>query len=264
MNTYSGNSTGSTKRSLEGYLFIDAANQIHDVGQYTSLGNGSGTYAVINDCFPSPNNLPYTFNASGEDLMLRVMGLGLKSTSAMVVTVTGTNAVGGGALTGTATIPALAAEDAALQVITADGSKFASVTDITATNGVLGDGLELCTFPDYTAKIEIGFQEGVNLDVGQEVSPVWYHYLIDHIKRARRQGKLTIDNLYQNNKQGLSEFNNRTCHLVLEIRDDGQASPTEVLIIDKVAGTAKKKWGRGDDPVTETYDGFFGRLFIFS
>ena len=69
MTTLSGNSTGSTKRSLEGYLFIDAANQIHDVGVYTSLGNGSGSYARVNDCFPAANNAPYTFNASGEDLM---------------------------------------------------------------------------------------------------------------------------------------------------------------------------------------------------
>jgi len=263
MNTLSGLSSGSTKRSLEGYLFIDAANQIHDIGRYTSLGNSSGTYEVVNDCFPAANNAPYTLNVSGDDLMLRVGGLGLKSTTPMVVTVTGT-AVGGGALTGTATFPALAAEDAAMQVLTSGGAKFATVTNVTATNGVMGDGFDLCTFPDYTAKIEIGFQEGINLDLGTEVSPVWYHYLIDHIKRARRQGKLTIDNLYQNNAQGLSRFNNRTCHLVVEIRDDGQASPTEVLLIDKVAGTAKKKWGKGDDPVTETYDGFFGRLFIFS
>ena len=263
MNIYSGNSTGSTKRSLEGYLFIDAANQIHDVGQYTSQGNGSGGYAVVNDCYPSPNNAPYTFNASGEDLMLRVAGLGLKSASPMVVTVTGT-AVGGGSLTGTATFPALVSEDSALQVVTAGGAKFATVTNVTATNGVLGDGFDLCTFPDYTQKLEIGYQEGINLDLGAEVTPVWYHYLIDHIKRARRQGKLTVDNLYQNNKQGLSEFNNRACHLVIEIRDDGQAAPTEVIIVDKAAGTAKKKWGKGDDPVTETYDGFFGRLFIFS
>jgi hypothetical protein len=264
MNTLSGNSTGSTKRSLEGYLFIDAANQIHDVGQFSSLGNGSGSYAQVNDCFPSPNNAAYTFNASGEDLMLRVDGLGLKSTTPMVVTVTGTNAVGGGALTGTATFPALAPEDMALQVITAAGAKFATVTNVTATNGVLGDGFNLCTFPNYAAKVEIGFQKGINLDLGTEVSPVYYHYLIDHNKRARRQGKLTIDNLYQNNKQGLSLYNNRACHMVIEIRDDGQASPTEVIFVDKAAGTAKKKWGEGDAEVSETYDGFFGRLFIFS
>jgi hypothetical protein len=263
MNTLSGNATGSTKRSLEGYLFIDAANQIHDVGSYTSLGNGSGTYAQVNDCFPSPNNAAYTFNASGEDLMLRATGLGIKSTSPMVITVTGT-AVGGGALTGTSTFPALASEDTAMQVITAGGAKFASVTAVSATNGVLGDGFDLCTFPNYDGKIEIGFQEGINLDLGTEVSPVWYHYLIDHTKRARRQGKLTVDSLYQNNKQGLSLYNNRPVHLVIEVRDDGQASPTEVIIVDKVAGTAKKKFGKGDDPVNETYDGFFGRLFIFS
>ena len=263
MNTLSGASTGSTKRSLEGYLFIDAANQIHDVGVYTSLGNGSGSYAQANDCFPAANNAPYTFNASGEDLMLRVGGLGLKSTNAMVVTVTGT-AVGGGALTGTATFPALASEDSALQVISTTGGKFASVTNVTSTNGTLGDGFELCTFPNYNAKVEIGYQEGVNLDLGAEVEPVYYHYLIDHIKRARRQGKLTIDNLYQNNKLGLSEYNNRPCHMILEIRDDGPLSPTEVIIMDKVAGTAKKKFGEGNAKVSETYDGFFGRLFIFS
>lgn len=263
MNTLSGQSTGSTKRSVEGYLFIDAANQIHDVGFYSSLGNGSGTYAEVNDCLPSPTNAPYSFNASGEDLMLRVTGLGLKSTSAMVVTVTGTD-IADAPLTGTATFPALAAEDQAMQVITAAGAKFKTVTNVTATNGVFGDGFELCTFPEYTAKVEIGYQEGINLDLGTEVTPVWYHYNINHTKRARRQGKLTVDSLYQNNLQGLSRYNNRMCHLIIEVRDDGQASPTEVMIVDKASGTAKKRFGKGDAEVTETYDGFFGRLFIFS
>ena len=263
MTTLSGNSTGSTKRSLEGYLFIDAANQIHDVGVYTSLGNGSGSYAQSNDCMPAPNNAPYTFNASGEDLMLRAGGLGLKSTTPMVVTVTGT-AVGGGALTGTATFPALAAEDSAMQVISTTGGKFASVTAVAATNGVAGDGFELCTFPLYSEKVELGYAEGVNLDPGAELQPVFYHYMVDHVKRGRREGKLTIDNLYQNNKLGLSAYNNRLCHMVLEIRDDGQLSPTEVFIVDKTGGTAKKKAGKGNDPLTETFDGFFGRMFIFS
>jgi hypothetical protein len=263
MDTLSGNSTGSTKRSLEGYLFIDAANQIHDVGVYTSLGNGSGSYAQANDCFPAPNGAPYNFSASGDDLMARVGGIGLKSTVPMVVTVTGTE-VGGGALVGTATFPALASEDSALQIITPGGAKFATVVSVSATGGAFGDGFEICTFPNYAAKVEIGYQEGINLDLGSEVSPVYYHYYVDHVKRARREGKLTIDNLYQNNKQGLSKYNNRVCHMIIEIRDDGQLSPTEVIIMDRVAGTTHKKFGEGNAKVSETYAGFFGRLFIFS
>ena len=274
MQNISGYSTSSTKRSLEGYLFIDAVNQIHNVGKYSSLGNGSGNYVQVNDCPPSANTAPYTFNASGEDLMLRVGTLGLKSPSPMVVTVTGT-AVGGGALTGTATFQVtdpqtlvttgLCPEDMALQVVTAGGAKFASVTDVSSTKGVYGDAFELCTYPDPTQAVELDYQDGVNLDLGEEVSPVPYHYNpVDHVKRKRRAGKLTIENLYQNNAQGLSRINNRMGHMRLEIRDDGQFQPTEVILIDEVAGTAKKKWGKGDDPVTETFDGFFGRLFIFS
>ena len=260
----SGQSTTPTKMSLEGYLFVNAA-QIHNVGQYSSLGNSSGNYAQVNDCLPSPNNAPYSFSASGENLMLRVNTYnGLQSSQPMVVSVVGT-AVGGGAQTGTATFPANAPEDMAMQVLVGGVvTAFASVTSVTATNGTFGDGFDLCTFPDYTKNSEIGYVRGINIDLGTEVLEVYKHYLIDHVKRKRRAGKLTIDNLYQNNLAGLSAYNNRMIHMVVEIRDNGQNSPTEVHIIDQVAGTAKGKFGKDDSEVTETYDGFFGRRFIFS
>jgi hypothetical protein len=262
MNTLSGLSTSSTKRGAEGYLFVDP-HQVHDVGRYESLGNGSGTYAEANDCLPAANDAPYVFAAGGEDLMARVDGVGLYSETAMVLTVTGT-AVGGGALTGTATFPALAAQDTAMQIITAGGAKFASVTAVSSTYGVYGDGFEICTFPDYTKKTYLAYLKGINLDPGSEVLPVYDHYMLDHSKRGRRQGKLTIDRLYQNNQQGLSLVNNRFNHMIIEVRDNGQTAPTEVWIVDKTAGTAKKKFGDGDAETTETYDGFFGRCFIFS
>lgn len=251
---FQGNSTSVTKLGLEAYLSYNMGT-INDVGKYVSAGSGSGTYTA------DPGG--YTLAQAGEDLMIRVTAP-IESTSDMVVTVTGTNAQGGGALTGTCTIKSQVSEGQAYQVITTASAKFATVTNVTATNGVLGDGFQLCTQPVYANDVEIGFCESVNLDEGTELKTIYKHYDKDHDKRIRGEKKLTITSLYRSHMLDLSRINGRDVVIRVDIRDDGGNSPSEIWLVDKCRMMVKKSIGSGEESIKENGEGSFGRKFIFS
>lgn len=251
MKPANGQATAVTKIGLETYLYYNTGT-IEDVGVYASAGSGTGTFTPGDAVLPS----------GGADLMLRT-NVPIKSEQDMVVTVTGTDDADA-ALTGSATIGAEVAEGQAY-VVTPNtaGKKFKTVTTVTATNGVLGDGFELCTMLNHDNDQEIGLAESANVDPGTEIKPIYSHYDLFCNKRIRGDKKLTITSLYRANTLDLSKIHNRDVVVRIDIKDDGGNVATETWLLDKCRLGVKKDFPAGSDDVKESAEGTFGRRFIF-
>lgn len=242
------------KLGLEAYMAYNLG-VIQDVGKYASNGGVTGVYT------PETGNPP-EFNILGEDLMLRASNA-LRNSIGMIVTVTGTDLLDA-ALTGTATFAPYGSEGVAHKVVSTGGVKWKTVTTITATNGIAGDGLQICTMLNHANDVELGFADSVNPDFGTRVKSIPKHYDYDHMKRIRGDNKLTVTNPYFTNLVGLSAINNRDVCMLVSIQDDGQALPTEVWIIDGARLSVKTSAKTGPEEIMENADGMFKRIFFFS
>lgn len=249
-----GLATSVVKLQLESVLNYNLG-LIHDVGSFLSSGPGSGTFTA---------NSKYTLPASGQDLVIRA-NTNIFSATDIVVTVTGLDQTSG-ALTGTATIKANAAEGQAYQVIPGTSGKlFKTVTSIAITNGVLGDGFDISVLPDSANDVPIAFDQGLTTNPGKEVKGIYRKYNLDHTKRIRGDRTITIGSFYTNNYEGVAAIHNRVCTLVQRFYDNGRQTATESVWIDQAQlGVVRESPASEDSEVTAKGEGIYGRLFIFS
>ena len=228
---------------------------IDDVGSYLSSAAGSGTYTADAD---------YVFPGAGADLVLRVADQPIFSATDMVVAVEGT-AVGGGALEGWATVKANSPEDQAYTVATPASAKFASVTSMSATNGVLGDKVEVLVLPNPANDVEMCYIQDLSLERGKTVKAVYCHFTLMHNKRLRGERNMSATIWYTHHMEGLALITDRDVTLRIDIKDDCKNTITETIYVDKARiGVSWSKPAGDEGEVTSKGDGTFGRLLVFS
>ncbi len=254
MITLNGHSTSVVKIQLESVISYNLG-LISDVGKFEVTAAGSGDYTADPD---------YTLPTSGENLVLRCTS-GVKSTTNIGVTIVGTDQ-SSAAVTGQVTIPAGVAEGQSFNVVpTVDGKRFKTITSVTISGGVFGDGFELCVLPPEANDVEIGFDQGLTTNVGKEVKPIYRKYDLDHNKRVRGERTLSLSAFYTNNLEGLARINNRDVTIRQDFKDDGQASATEVIYIDTCRlGITRESPSADDGECQCKGEGTYGRLFMFS
>lgn len=254
MSTLNGQRTEVVKLQLESNLSFNRT-LIKEVGKFVFDSPGSGTYSADAD---------YTAPVSGDNLIVRA-NQPIKSTSAIAVTITGQDEVGG-ALTGTATIGALVPEGQSYEVVpNVVGKKFKTITSITATNGIKGDGFDVAVLPDADDDVEIVFDQGLNAQLGKEVKPIYKKYDLDHNKRIRGDHTLTIGQFYMNNLDSLPLIHNRDVVIRQDFKDDGGNAITEVRYYNKCRLSVTVESPAAEDgEVTCNAEGTFGKAYIFS
>lgn len=246
----------ATNEPKLGYEFYPLYNfgTIDDVGTVVMDGAGTATYTADED---TPD-----LGAAGKDLIVRCT-TPIGSESDMVITITGKDK-DGAAQTGTCTITARSAEDTSRYVTPSNGKKWESVSAVSATNGVYGDGFEVLAIPDYADDVEIGSVQSVETDPGQNLKTIYDHYdkLCD--KKIRAEKKLTITASYRNIMRGLSRITGREVTMRVDIRDNGQAAPTETWLIQKCRDWTKVKVQAGEGEAEETWNPSYTKRCVFS
>lgn len=254
MSKLDGHSTDVTKIGLESVLSYNLG-VIEDVGILAVTAPGSGTYTDDPD---------HALPSSGQNLVLRV-NVPIKSAAAIVVSVVGTDQAAL-PVTGNVTIPAYSPEGQSFDVVpTLSTQRFASVTSVTFTNGVAGDGWTLNVLPLAANDQEICYIENITPSIGETIKPIFCNYELRHNKRLRAENGLSIQGFYVNNYEGLPAINQREVTLREDIKDDGGNSITEVRYYELVRlGVTTDKSADGSDNIRAKAEGSFGRLFIFS
>lgn len=254
MPTLNGFRTEVVKLQLESNLSYNRT-LIQEVGKFIFDEPNSGTYTPDAD---------YTAPAGGDNIIVRA-NQPIKSTSAIVVTITGTDG-DDGALTGTATIGALVPEGQSYEVVpSVTDKKFKTITSVTATNGIDGDGFDIAVLPSAANDVEIPFDQGCNTQLGKEVKPIYKKYDLDHNKRVRGDHTLTIGQFYMNNIDSLSAIHNRDIVLRQDFQDDGGNQISEVRYYNmcRLSVTVESPSAE-DGEVTCNAEGTFGKAYIFS
>ena len=225
------------------------------VGDVPITAAGTGTWAA---------DAGFTFDTvDGDDLVVRA-NCAIKSTADIVITVVGTK-FGGAANTATVTIPALSPEGASFDLRDATEAKWASITSVSFTGGVNGDGFDIYAFPTDASFTDMDFVESAKFDVGGTVKAVPKHYEpVDHNKRIRGENSLTMTELYGNNESGLSKIKNRDVLLRVRVHADGAAVASETRYYSTCRTTVPINMPSNDEFVTVEAQGRFGKEFVFS
>lgn len=251
-----GNRTAVVKLQLESRWSFNRT-LVKWVGKFIVSAAGSGTYyqGTGYDSLDSTN---------GDDVVVRA-NQPIKSASAMVVTITGTDQ-NDAALSASATIAAYAPEGQSYQVIPTDTTKkFKTITTVTTTNGILGDGFDVAVLPASANDVEIKFDQGGSPTLGTEVKPIYDKYDLDHNKRIRGDHTLTINSFYTNNLSGIPLIHNRDVVFRQDFHDDGGNAITEVRYYDMCRLSVKVETPAAEDgEVTANAEGTFGKALIFS
>ena len=253
-----GNGTAVPKVGLESYFsyVILSTEGMQTVGEFICSEAGSGTYTAEAD--PAP-----VFATGGENLFVRCT-VAIESLSAIGVTITGTKA-GGGAATGTVTIPAQSGQDQSFEVVLAvAGETFVTVTGITISNGVAGDAFEIIIKPDMSGAIDMNYVEGLDVDPGIGVKDIWTHYDVGATKKTRGNRRISVNGIYETAARNLSKINGRNILLIEEVKDDGGASITETSLYDKARLTVKRNVPGDENEVKEAAEGSYTRKLHFS
>ena len=262
-NPLNGQGTSVTKIGYEAVLSYNFG-IINDAGQFVVSGANAGTFSATS----SFNLAPYSLPSSGENLVVRA-NVPINSLTDMVVTIAGLDGAGTPvACTGVATIKALSPRHQSFEVRAAIGGGaqlFSSITGVTITNGVVGDGFDISVLPHSANDVELLYREAITPNLGTPIKPIYNRYDLKHVKRLRPENKLTVSAFYTNNAQGLSLIDDRYVTLREDIHDDGGNAISEVryfercrLIVTVDVAAA------GDASITGKAEGFFIRQFIFS
>lgn len=249
-----GHSTEEIKQQIESVISYNFG-AIRDVGEVVMSAPGSAAYTEDDE---------YDLPDLGADIIIRT-NQNIVSEQDMVVTITGTDGASQ-PLTGTATIGARVAESQSYNVIpsTVD-AKFKTITNVAVTNGIAGDGFDICVLPDEDDDVEIAFDQGLSLQKGTQVKPVYRKFELDHTKRIRGENTLTISQWYVHNKDGLARISNREVTLIQHIKDNGGNQATEVRYIEKCRlGISLEAPSDENGELTANGEGSYGREFIFS
>jgi len=251
--TLDGNSTNVVKLQLESVIKYNLT-LIKYVGKFAISAAGSGTLTS------GPDSLA----ATGDNLVVRA-NTAISSEADIVVTVTGTDQ-NDAALTGTATIAAQVAEGQSYEVVPASaGKRFKTISGVTITGGVNGDGFDIAVLPASGNDVEIKFDQGLSPSLGTEVKPIYHKYDLDHNKRIRGDHTLSLSQFYMHGLDGVARLHNRDMVVVQGFYDDGQSTPTEVRYFDLCRLSVSVESPAAEDgEVTASGEGTFGKMFVFS
>jgi len=249
-----GNSTEVVKLQLESVISYNLGT-VKDVGKLAVTEPGSGTWTEDDEC-----DLP----AGGENLVVRA-NTNIKSESDIGVTVEGTGD-DDAPLTGTCTIEKLVAEGQSYDLRpSVEGKKFKAIASVTVSNGIAGDGFDICVLPAEANDVEVGFDQGLQTNPGNQVKPIYRKYELDHNKRIRGDKKLTLGQFYTNNLTGLARINNRDVVIIQRFKDDGSNLASEIRYFDTCRlGISVESPSADDGEVKANGEGNYGRAFIFS
>jgi len=244
-----------TKTGLETSLYGNSG-IVDEVGYYACSSAGSGTWHASSD---------YALPDAGEDLVVRARSK-ILSTTDMVVTITGTDA-DDAELTGAATIAAGVPEDTSYSVVpSVTGKVFKTITTITATGGLAGDGFDVSVLPDDGDDTLIKFHQGVDTGAASAVKAIFQHWELDHNKRTRGDRSLSISDLHTTHTSGMSYFTGADVTLRVDVNDDGRDQATTVVYLAKCRLYPKRTFPGNDseDSVTDAFEGTYGKIYNFS
>lgn len=252
MATKHGNATNVVKLELENILLYNTG-AIKDIGKFIFDSAGSGTYTAGADALET----------TGDDLVVRA-NQAIKSTSAIGITIVGTDQTAA-ALTGTATIAALVSEDQSYEVVVPAGKKWKTITSVTCSNGVRGDGFDLAVLPASANDVILQYDQGISANPGKEVKAIYDKFVLAHNKRIRGDRTLTVTVFYENALKGLSRIHNRDVTLIQQVKDDGGNAVSEYRYYEKVRLSVPLDFPSAPDgEATVKADGTYGRCFVFS
>lgn len=249
-----GNATEVVKLQLESVLSYNLGT-IEDVGKFAVSEPGSGTFTEDDE---------YDLPATGADLVVRA-NTNIKSELDIGVTIVGTDE-DDAPMTGDCTIEKLCAEGQSYDVRPSNtGKKWKTVTEVIVSNGVAGDGFDLSVLPLEANDVEIGFDQGLQTNPGNQVKPMYRKFELDHNKRIRGDKKLTLGQFYTNNLTGLARINNRDVVIIQRFKDDGGNLATEIRYFDICRlGISVESPSADDGEVKANGEGNYGRAYIFS
>lgn len=251
-----GNSENDTKVGLQSRLYHNLG-AVDNVGRCVMTAAASGSWTA---------NSEYSIPVAGVDLVLRTRAP-IASVSAMVVTITGTK-VGGGDLTGTATITARAPKSWGIEVTPSEANaSFLTVTDVDATHGVAGDGFDVLVLPTGSNTL-IGFTNGFSYNEGtsaigvrRDDDPSADH----HTKKQVQPTTMSVGAKYLRNTEGLSYIADREVTLIRELVDDKTEVVQETEYFSKtLLGPAVETPEDKNGFITASADGAFARRICFS
>ena len=253
-----GLSTRTVKNQLEGvFSYSNAAVKL--------LGTGKVTAASTVGFTAGDDSLA----SYGEDLVLRA-GVPITANAGSVYTITGTDAAGGGALTGTATMPANVPQGQSVDVTPSiSAHKFATVTGISLVGGVAGDKVEIMSVPDVDSLDAsqwnlLEFIESMEINTGPYLRSIPNRYdTSDHKKRQRQENQATLEELYQSNTRGLANIEGREVTLRVQVEEDGGGVYSETLILSKFDASTPVSMPKEAD-MTVRSEGSFSRRLVFS
>jgi len=252
-----GFSTATVKLGAEQH-YAYSLYPVKDVGVVAVSEAGSGTWT------PSTNTID-ALDAAGEDLCVQA-SVPVNPTSDLVVTVHGTDQ-GASPITGVATITKGVSKGQSFTVIQAAGTKFASVTSITFTGGVLGDEFHVRALPSSGSFVDMKYIQSANFNDGTTVKPIPVRYEpVDHVKRARGDSKLTMTEFYTKNTSSLRKIKERTAGVTLrqEIHEDGKGNASEVYYYPKCMLSAPANFPEGNAESVVNAEGNYATPLIFS
>ncbi|OHB80542.1 MAG: hypothetical protein A2W31_06810 [Planctomycetes bacterium RBG_16_64_10] len=255
-----GNKTSTVKLGQEGFISRNFG-VIEDLGSFIVTVPGSGTWTADADGAAVIAVTPF---APEGQLVVRVANQPIYSQSAMVVDVAGTDE-SGDPLHGYCTIDANAPEDQAYVLSWAGAEAFKTITGVTTSNGVAGDGFEIALLPNPANDVEMCYVQDLNMDRGTTVKAVYCHFTLMHNKKLRGERKFSGTIWYTNHMEGFALIGNRDVTLRIDIKDDAGNTITETIYVDKARfGPSLAKPGGDDAEWTSKADGVYGRLFVFS
>ncbi len=259
-NPLNGYGTAVTKVGYEAVLSYNLG-IISDVGQFTCTGPAAGSFSSTSKF----NLTPYTLPSTGENLVVRA-NVPIGSTADMLVTVIGLDG-SAAACTGQATIKAMSPRHQAYEVRALGGGAqlFQSVSSVSTTNGVNGDGFDLSVLPHSANDVPVLYVEALTPNLGQLIKPIYDGFYLQHVKRLRPDNKLTVSAFYTNNLAGLALIDDRYVTLREDIHDDGGNAISEVRYYERcrLIITIDTKLNSADSVVGKA-EGFFIRQFVFS
>lgn len=253
MTVRNGLSTRSVKNQLEGVLSYSFLPVKH-------IATGDVT-AVSTVTFSAGDDALETY---GEDLVLRAASP-ITAGSGSAYTITGTDADGGGALTGTATVPANVPAGQSIDVVPSISEhKFATVTGIAVVGGAAGDKVEVLAVPPSASFTLLEFFESIEITTGPYLRSIPNRYdPSDHKKRQRQENKVSISQLYQSHTRGLAKFEGREVTLLMQVEEDGGGVYSETIFLSNYDASTPIS-GPKEGDMTVKSEGTFSRKIVFS
>jgi hypothetical protein len=248
----SNSATGVPKEGLEKHVRFSYTEAV-EMGQCMVTSTASGTWD------PDENkSLP----TGGSDLVIRAdCACGA---TAIAVTVSGTDP-DGSAITGTATLPARATRDTAVDVTQSSGKKFKTITNVVPVGGTAGDKFDVAYLPtEAQYEAELGWCTNIDWQTGDTMRPVPKGYEGSYLYKRQRSGNgLTLSGLYINNRTELSRLKEQEVTLCLDVYDDGGGTNSERTVLSKVRLGVDESWPETGN-VAQTATGGFRKKYVFS